>query len=154
MWRIQRNNQRGKRHTLTVTVAVVDHRSASVDVNPKDVAETTYRASGAGGQHRNKTDSAVRLIHAPTGLIVRSEAHRSQHENRREAWDELRRRLTEAARTRQHAETNDSRVSQISGSRDWTWNEKAGIVTRVNDGRSWPIRTFTAGKADIIAPIV
>lgn len=153
VWRIQRNNPRGKRHTISCTVAIVettvDLAYATLDV--REVDETTYRASGAGGQHRNKTDSAVRLVHRPTGTIVRAERSRSQHQNREAAWTELARRLDTIESARRHDETNRDRVAQITrvDSRDWTWNEKAGTVTRRADGRSWPIRTFVAGKADL-----
>jgi len=69
--------------------------SIEIDVNPADVRVDTYRASGAGGQHINKTDSAVRLTHAPTGIVVQCQNDRSQHRNRAEAWDMLKSRLYE-----------------------------------------------------------
>jgi peptide chain release factor 2 len=86
-----------KRHTSFASVwvyPVVDD-TIEIDINPADVRTDTYRASGAGGQHINKTDSAVRLTHGPTGIVVACQTQRSQHRNRDEAWKMLRARLYE-----------------------------------------------------------
>ncbi len=87
----------GGRHTSFASVFVypeVDD-SIEIDINPADVRTDTFRASGAGGQHINKTDSAVRLTHIPTGIVVQCQNDRSQHRNRDEAWAMLRSRLFE-----------------------------------------------------------
>jgi peptide chain release factor 2 len=86
-----------KRHTSFASVwvyPVVDD-TIQIEINPADVRTDTYRASGAGGQHINKTDSAVRLTHTPTGIVVACQNQRSQHRNRDEAWTMLRARLYE-----------------------------------------------------------
>jgi len=87
----------GRRHTSFTSVFVspeIDD-SIEIEINPADVRTDTYRASGAGGQHVNKTDSAIRLTHVPTGIVVQCQNDRSQHKNRDQAWKQLKAKLYE-----------------------------------------------------------
>ena len=96
----------GGRHTSFASVFVypeVDD-SIEIEINPADVRIDTFRSSGAGGQHINKTDSAVRMTHAPTGIVVQCQNDRSQHRNRDEAWQMLRSRLFEHEMRKRMAE--------------------------------------------------
>jgi peptide chain release factor 2 len=104
--RISPFDSNARRHTSFASVwvyPVVDD-TIQIEINPADVRTDTYRASGAGGQHINKTDSAVRLTHIPTGVAVACQAGRSQHQNREEAWKMLRARLYELELQRREAE--------------------------------------------------
>jgi peptide chain release factor 1 len=109
----------GRIHTSTVTVAVlVEPEEVEVVVNPTDLRIDTYRSSGAGGQHVNKTDSAVRITHMPSGIVVACQDERSQHQNREKAMRILRAKLLEQQQINQEKEIAQKRKLQVgSGER-------------------------------------
>jgi peptide chain release factor 1 len=112
--RVPATESQGRIHTSTVTVAVLpEAEEVDVQVNDADLRIDVYRASGAGGQHVNKTESAVRITHLPTGIVVAMQEERSQHKNRAKAMKILRARMYEQQRASQHASRSADRRSQV-----------------------------------------
>ncbi len=104
--RVPETESQGRIHTSACTVAVMPEADEieAIDIDRKDIREDTYRSSGAGGQHVNKTDSAIRLTHLPTGIVVECQDERSQHKNRARAYSLLQAKLLDIARSEQQAE--------------------------------------------------
>ena len=138
--RVPETETQGRIHTSAATVAVMPEAddAAAIAINPADVRVDTFRASGAGGQHINKTDSAVRLTHLPTGIVVECQDGRSQHKNKEQAWRVLAARIKDKQTREQQAKEAAERKSLIgSGDRSErirTYNFPQGRVTdhRIN----------------------
>jgi peptide chain release factor 1 len=149
--RIPKNDRRGRRHTSTASVAVLDRRpSKTVEVADEDLDVFTYRGSGKGGQHRNKTDSAVRVVHRPTGTTVIVEHGRSQWQNLRQAKVVLAQRLQKAARRADSDKVLNDRNRQISSGerpvKQFTHNEQRSVVESHQTGEVWRWSDFYRGR--------
>ena len=117
--RVPETENQGRIHTSTTTVAVLpEAEEVDIEINPADLQIDTFRSSGAGGQHINKTESAIRITHLPTGTVVECQDERSQHKNKDKAMRILRSRILEAEREKQQSSIADERKNQVgSGDR-------------------------------------
>ncbi len=132
--RVPETEAQGRIHTSTVTVAVLPEADdVEIEINPADLQIDTYRAGGAGGQHVNKTESAIRITHIPTGLVVECQDERSQYKNKDKAMKVLRSRLLEAKIEEQQSAVAQERKSQVGtgdrSERIRTYNYPQGRLT-------------------------
>ena len=152
--RVPDTESSGRIHTSTSTVAVLPVvEDVEIEINPADIKMEVFRASGAGGQHVNKTSSAVRLIHVPTGMVVECQTERSQFQNRDFAMKLLRSRLYEQEKEKQDSQIANARKSQVgSGDRSEkirTYNYPQGRITDHRIGFSvFQMENFLNGDLD------
>ena len=135
--RVPETESQGRIHTSTVTVAVLpEAQEVDIEINPADLQIDTFRSSGAGGQHINKTESAIRITHIPTGTVVECQDERSQYKNKDKAMKILRSRILETEREKQNSEIAGERRAQVGtgdrSERIRTYNYPQG---RVSDHR-------------------
>jgi len=155
--RVPTTESQGRIHTSACTVAVLPEADEveKIDINPADLKVDTFRASGAGGQHVNKTDSAIRLTHLPTGIVIECQDERSQHKNRARAMSLLQAKITAQVADKQQAEQAAARKSLVgSGDRSErirTYNYPQGRVTdhRINL-TLYKLEEFLSGDLDLV----
>ncbi len=152
--RVPETESQGRVHTSTSTVAVLpEAEEVDVNINPADLQIDTYRAGGAGGQHVNKTESAIRITHLPTGLVVECQDERSQHKNKDKAMKVLRSRLYEREAAERNAKIASERKSQVGtgdrSERIRTYNFPQGRVSDHRIGLTlYKIDAFMDGDLD------
>lgn len=160
--RVPETESQGRVHTSACTVAIMPEVDSvdEIDINPADLRIDTYRASGAGGQHVNRTDSAIRITHIPSGVVVECQDERSQHKNRARAMSVLQARLLSAAQEKQHAEQSENRRLQVgSGDRSErirTYNYPQGRLTdhRINLTLYKLEEIMEGGLEHVIQPLI
>ena len=160
--RVPETESQGRIHTSACTVAIMPEADEleTIEINPADLKVDTFRASGAGGQHVNKTDSAIRLTHLPTGIVVECQDERSQHKNRARAMSVLQAKLNQQEIDKQQAEQAQTRKSLVgSGDRSErirTYNYPQGRITdhRINLTIYQLDEVMDGNLDDVIEPLI
>jgi len=160
--RVPETESQGRIHTSACTIAIMPEADEveAIDINPADLKVDTYRASGAGGQHVNKTDSAIRITHLPSGIVVECQDERSQHKNRARAMSVLQAKLNQQEIDKQQAEEAQTRKSLVgSGDRSErirTYNYPQGRITdhRINLTVYKLDEVMQGDLKDVIEPLI
>jgi peptide chain release factor 1 len=156
--RVPETESQGRIHTSAATVAIIaeDSSDIAIEINPADLKVDTFRSSGAGGQHVNKTESAIRITHVPSGVVVESQTERSQHANRDKAMKRLKAMLVEAETAkREAAQAQDRKLQVGSGDRSQrirTYNYPQGRITdhRVEGLTLYDLPNVLEGNLDVL----
>ena len=152
--RVPETETQGRIHTSTVTVAVLpEAEDVEIDINPADLQIDTFRSSGAGGQHINKTESAIRITHIPSGVVVECQDERSQHKNKDKAMKILRSKLYEAKQQEQSSQIAADRKAQVGtgdrSERIRTYNYPQGRISDHRIGLTiYRLESFLNGDID------
>ncbi len=152
--RVPDTESQGRIHTSTITVAILpETKDVDIEINDKDLKIDTYRSSGAGGQHVNKTESAIRITHLPTGIVVACQTQRSQIQNREQAMNMLKSKLYDFYQTQQDKEYAEARKTQVGtgdrSERIRTYNFPQGRVTDHRIGLTlYSIENFMNGDIE------
>ena len=149
--RIPKNDKKGRVQTSTVTVAVMDPTQRKVvTLRPNDIEMWFTRSTGAGGQHRNKTESTVCLKHIPTGIEVRADSERDQHENRRIGMERLHEKVSAHIHAQETKERDTNRKEQVGtgmrGDKVRTIRFQDDIVTNEVTGEKWSLKLYLKGE--------
>ena len=160
--RVPETESQGRVHTSAATVAIIPEGEdvQMIEINPADLRIDTFRASGAGGQHVNKTDSAIRLTHIPTGTVVECQDERSQHKNKARAMSLLQARIYDAEKQKQEKEQAEERKSLVGGGdrseRIRTYNFPQGRLTdhRINLTLYKLEEILSGGLGHVVEPLM
>jgi peptide chain release factor 1 len=139
-----------RRHTSTATVAVLVPQKIQCQINTSDLMVEVYKGSGPGGQHKNKTETGVKILHIPSGIRVKCEDERSQLANHQKAMKELERRLqryvTQGAKIKEDKNRNEQISSGERSVKEFTWNSQRNEVIDHSTGKRWNFKRAMKGK--------